>query len=625
MYLCYNNGMKDLYIDELAKIVAYEKLGRPLFMPNELVFLDYNKEIDQEWIKKAFSMYAKDGKNLWLKIYPDKEVPFLEEFIQGYVIKLQDLPSSPIKSKYIEFELSEQNINSFLKVRKNEFIETEIIYLNPGQMKFDKVPEFKQLITHLISEGLTVDITHNHELYYQWDAKVENTSRGPHQVDIDLSNGCTHNCQFCGLYADSVIERQKSENSGQLPEDVINIQKEKISVEKSNQLISQLPTGLERVILGGAGDPYTHGKINEVIRDLRMRGVTVQVFTNFAYLLNSDIDKLHDLCLDNKESLSFIANVSGATPETYLKTRPNQNNDTFKKVTDSIKYATDLIKRDGKGLYITLMCVTTKDNYHEMPSMIAMSKSLGCDRVWIKPLEPHDEESFKILVTEEDSLDYALKAKQSLYLADKLGVEIFERDILERIVNNFSENIEQYEKNKSIIEQVKELSSTCSWILECLTTPELKPIRTYRVRYGHIFESAPHNKSPYELADWKLRLDQSHWKEDLDNNEQNFSSDANFSMDVFDNQPCYIGFNYMRVHVDGKTTPCCNLGLSIGDANKNSLEEIWKSEEMKEFREKMLKMNSEKFHRKEDIYSVCAQCPHLKFNRLYHQLKTRNS
>jgi len=617
--------MKDLYIDELAKIVAYEKLGRPLFMPNELVLLDYNKEIQEEWLVKAFSMYAKDGKNLWLKIYPDKKVPFLEEFIQGYVIKLQHLPESPIDSKFIEIELTEQNINSFLKVKKDDFIETEIIYLNPGQMKFDNVPNFKKLITHLISEGFTVDITHNHELYYQWDAKLENTSRGPHQVDIDLSNGCTHNCQFCGLYADSVIERQKSKNSGRLPDEVLSIQKAKIGEEKSNQLTSQLPTGLERVILGGAGDPYTHGKINEVIRDLRLSGVTVQIFTNFAYLSNNDIDMLHDLCLDNKESLSFIANVSGATPETYLKTRPSQNNDTFKKVTNSIKYATDLIKRDGKGLYITLMCVTTKDNYHEMPNMIAMSKSLGCDRVWIKPLEPHDEDSFKILVTEEDSLEYALKAKQSLYLADKLGVEIFERDILERIVENYSDKINEYEKHKSIVEQIKELSSSCAWTLECLTTPELKPIRSYRVSYGHIFESAPQNKSPYKLADWKLRIDQSNWEESLANTSETFSGDANFSLDVFDNQPCYIGFNYMRVHVDGRTTPCCNLSLAIGNANKSSLEEIWKGAEMKGFREKMLQMNKEKFHRKEELYSICAHCPHLKFNRLHHQLKTRNS
>ncbi len=618
-------SMKDLYIDEVAKIKAYKRLGRPLFMPHELVFLDYDRSLEPNALIDAFTMYSKDGNNLWLKTAIGENVEFLNSFIQGTIPKLEDLPGIELHNKYIELRLSQSNIESFKALNREILPNAEYIFINPGNLNFENLDLVQDLLNTLITSGFKIDFTHNHELYYQWDARTLNTSRGPQQVDIDLSNGCTHDCQFCGLYADSVIERQKSQNSGVLPEEVLNIQKAKIEEAKVFSILEQLPPTLERVILGGAGDPYTHGKINEVISHLRQRGVTVQIFTNFAYLSNKDIDKLHDLCLDDKESLSFIMNVSGATPETYVKTRPNQTPATFTKVTNSIKYASDLIKRDGKGLYMTLMSVTTSDNYHEMPSFISMSKSLGCDRVWIKPLEPHDEESFKILVKEEKSLDYAIKAKQSLYLADKLGIEIVEREILERIVTDFKEKLDEYESQKSLSIQIKELSAQCQWTMECLTSPELKPIRTYRLSYGNIFEVDPHNQSVYEIPDWKLRLDQSYWQEDFKKTNEDFSTEAGFSSDVFDSQPCYIGNNYMRIHVDGKTTPCCNLNLKIGDTNNSSLDTIWNGTEMNQFRAKMLSMNKMKYHRNEELYAICARCPHLKFNRLYHQYRIRNS
>ena len=390
--------MKDLFIDEVAKIKAFETLGRPLYMPDELVFLDFDRSLDRTLITNAFQLYAKDGSNLWLKCEDGEDLSHLDNYLKGYVLKISEYSNTKKLHQYVELQLSENNIDSFELLAKDQLLNVKTLFLNPRQLSFEHLGRIQNLLTNLSSKGFHVDFTHNHELYYQWDAKTLNTSRGPLQVDIDLSNGCTHNCQFCGLYADSVIERQKNQNKGELPSEVISLQKAKISEDKALKIIEDLPDTLERVILGGAGDPYTHGKINQVIKTLRNKGVSVQIFTNFSYLSKKDIETLHSLCLEDKESLSFIINLSGATPETYIKTRPNQNEGTFQKVTDSIKYASELIKKDGKGLYMTLMSVTTSDNYHEMPSFISMSKSLGCDRVWIKPLEPHDEESFKILV-----------------------------------------------------------------------------------------------------------------------------------------------------------------------------------------------------------------------------------
>lgn len=65
--------------------------------------------------------------------------------------------------------------------------------------------------------------------------------------------------------------------------------------------------------------------------------------------------------------------------------------------------------------------------------------------------------------------------------------------------------------------------------------------------------------------------------------------------------PCYYLFNHMMILWDGKVVPCCNdynAKMILGDANKQSLKEIWNSYEW--LREK---------HKKLDFdISICKNC-----------------
>ncbi|MCO4792545.1 MAG: SPASM domain-containing protein [Bacteriovoracaceae bacterium] len=616
--------MKDLYLNSYSEVTAYKRLARPQFMKNELVFIDFNPSLTKAEVEEAFQLYSKDCDNLILKKTTDDQFQYLNPYIKGTLKKIYSTEDLQGKSQYLEIFLNSDNIDSFLNSGESDFQECLFLFLNPGQLAFQDIEKVKNLINHLVALNQKVNFSHGHRLHYQWDAKVLNPSRGPLQVDIDLSNGCTHNCQFCGLYADSVIHRQKSQNKGQLPPEVIAIQKAKIPKEEALEMIDNLPPSIERITFGGAGDPYTHGHIHEIISHVRNKGISVKTFTNFAYISKKDIEELHHLSSDDKESLAFIINLSGATAETYIKTRPNQTKESFEKITSLIRYASDLIKRDGKGFYMTLMCVTTKDNYHEIPHLVALSKSLGCQRLWIKPMELHDEESFRLLIPEESSLDYILKARLTLHMADLLNVEIFEREILQRIVENNSELIDEHEKSNPIEKQVKELASSHPETFECLTG-SVKSIKSYRVIYDNIFETAPYNESPIKVDDILIRKNMDLWEEKIDSdNSKEFSTNSNLPTEVYDSQPCYIGYNYMRVQVDGKITPCCNLNLEIGDINRSNLDSVWNGERMAKFRDKMLKINESKCHHTEKLYSVCHQCPHLYSNRLFHQLRNKN-
>lgn len=70
------------------------------------------------------------------------------------------------------------------------------------------------------------------------------------------------------------------------------------------------------------------------------------------------------------------------------------------------------------------------------------------------------------------------------------------------------------------------------------------------------------------------------------------------------NHGCFYPFIQLVVRPDGKCSLCCNdaLGkMTLGDVNKNSLEEIWYSKEYSDIRSEMIK------HKRNNI-SLCKYC-----------------
>lgn len=72
-------------------------------------------------------------------------------------------------------------------------------------------------------------------------------------------------------------------------------------------------------------------------------------------------------------------------------------------------------------------------------------------------------------------------------------------------------------------------------------------------------------------------------------------------------QPCPYPWTSMGIYWDGKVVPCCVDFMGeyvIGDANKESLREIWNSKKMRELRRRLVERNI-------DDIRLCAKCDFL--------------
>lgn len=251
---------------------------------------------------------------------------------------------------------------------------------------------------------------------------------GPEDAHIDISNKCTHSCIFCALYAPDVVQEFKDQNGGSINENTKRFMSAQLPFEKAQAIIESLPIAARAVQFGGAGDPMTHPRALELIALARERGFCVEVLTNMEYFKPEDLEKLNSLGGSDPQSLRIIANVSAATPETYVLTRPRQTAATFAKVVANIKELTRLREAaGGYGVHVDLMCVTNRHNYHEASKFVTLAKEVGARRVWFKPIEVHHRYHYDLLPPKEEQPRYKRALKEAFALADRLGVVVEQR------------------------------------------------------------------------------------------------------------------------------------------------------------------------------------------------------
>ncbi|MDD4973880.1 MAG: SPASM domain-containing protein [Bacteriovorax sp.] len=78
--------------------------------------------------------------------------------------------------------------------------------------------------------------------------------------------------------------------------------------------------------------------------------------------------------------------------------------------------------------------------------------------------------------------------------------------------------------------------------------------------------------------------------------------------------PCTVAFTYVRFEVNGSVKPCCISPFQMGNINDANLDEIWHSHRYYAWREKFLKIQTTRFHLKDNEYGFCQICPHIPIN-----------
>lgn len=284
---------------------------------------------------------------------------------------------------------------------------------------------------------IDIHFSFENEWARNWKAQTECFFSGPEEVHIDLSNKCTHSCVFCALYAPEIIAEFKATN--RMDDNLKKFMSAQLDEQKALELIQSLPITTKLVQFGGAGDPMLHPKAIELITHARQRAIPVEILSNMEYFKEGDHEKLTALSGRLDMSLKFIANISAATPETYVLTRPRQTHATFNKVIGNLRKFSELRKKNhGRGVHFSIMCVINRLNFHEASKFVELAKDVGAAQLWFKPLELHSVKHHSLLPKPEEKPLYVKALREALQLADKMGVTIYDRGFIEETIEQFS-------------------------------------------------------------------------------------------------------------------------------------------------------------------------------------------
>lgn len=482
------------------------------------------------------------------------------------------------------------------------------LLLNPADLDFKYAPKLKEQLNYIrlyVLKKSGVYFSPDHPRARNWHALSENALRGPRIVDIDVANTCTHNCNFCGLYNDLIV--QKHVNDGQDGKFQAPIEKQyqaKIETRLALKLIEQLPHQVEHLTFGGLGDPFTHPDIIELIEASLARGFKTTVYSNYAYMSDDKLKRMHKLCSANPFSLHFIVNLSAAHADTYARVRPNQSERTFNRVIDHLKKSTEMRAQDVRGITFTLMSVTNASNYQDMPDLVARALETGALALWIKPMEIHGEHTLGHLISESQANDYAYHAKVTLALADHYRVELRERDTLEAMAQKFDQNISA----EILVKKWLDHSSLFNGLdaRQSQSIHELYQTRDY-----------PDLSKMLETTQKEIKVTTVQRAHRVDSDKLGVST-AGHKSSFYDSLDCHIALEYVRIEVDGKVLPCCISNHALAKLDGQSFFEMWMNGAFEAFRTKLAHMSTEKFHRFDPQWFFCEQCVHTDINKEFH-------
>ena len=181
----------------------------------------------------------------------------------------------------------------------------------------------------------------------------------PPTCEIDLSNKCTLNCEFC-LYAS--FRKEEGDN---LPYNIY--------VSLLQGLLDQ---GVKSITFTGGGESLCHPNAVDMIRFAKKSGFDLGLITNGVLL-----DKLPDsVLLDFK----FIRiSLDAATSETYKKVKGANS---FTRVIQNLSYLCGVKKTSGAVLpTIGISYVVCDHNNYEIQQAKTLAHSLGVDYIQFKP------------------------------------------------------------------------------------------------------------------------------------------------------------------------------------------------------------------------------------------------
>jgi len=185
-------------------------------------------------------------------------------------------------------------------------------------------------------------------------------------ITVEVTNYCNLNCIMCFKRG---LPKQTYKH---------------MSLELFKKILDDIkPIG--GVCFVGLGEPLLNPDFFYMLLEAKKRGLGINMVTNGTFLNKEWSNALIKMRV-NKISISLDA----ATKDTYDKIRKNGNWD---RVLENIRTLVEERKNFGsQSTYIRLDFVGMKNNIHELPEFVDLTKKLGADGITMLHLEPSTKE-----------------------------------------------------------------------------------------------------------------------------------------------------------------------------------------------------------------------------------------
>jgi len=438
---------------------------------------------------------------------------------------------------------------------------------------------------------------------------------GPGIVQIDLTGKCNNNCIGCWVHS-SFIKNPPRDKNLSLP------------FAKVKTLIEDLSrSGTEEIFLSGAGEPFLHPDIIEIIELIKMKELKLNIITNFTLIDEERAKRLIDLGVD-----MITASIWAATPETYIETHPGKTEVDFYKIKNSLKRLSRLKTKGNKYLpHIKIYNVICNLNYREIQQMIDFALDTQVESIEFQVMDIIKDETSFLALSDQQVKDIkeqfdALTKHRDLYFKE-LGLLDFKTQKVakDKELREFPGRFIRIYPNFFLKEWLKDKDGVGKEAMHSLRCPE--GFSTLPTKVNPLINEVD-NKMTFKFSkeDCKKCPQLKNFCPVGENSKITFNfltilgfgsfmrrlNSANiyeqvYEKDIIDNLPCYMGWTYSRVLSTGEVIPCCKAVLKpLGNIYKNNFLEIWDSPAYREFRYKTKSLpKSDPYFKEINCYKSC--------------------
>lgn len=208
------------------------------------------------------------------------------------------------------------------------------------------------------------------------ELRTTGNTTAPVNVEIDLSNRCSHGCSWChfaythtrGPLAGKRDKPTDSIDGGDL-----------MDIDLSLSVLDQLKAnGVKSVTWTGGGEPTLHPHFNSIICYAYNSGIDQGLYTHGGH-----IDETRAMFL--KEKLTFVyISLDECTPEDFTKSKGVNR---FANVLAGINH---LVAAEGNAT-IGVGFLLHRGNYNKVDDMVKLGEELGVDYVQFRPIINYEQ------------------------------------------------------------------------------------------------------------------------------------------------------------------------------------------------------------------------------------------